>query len=357
MSISRAENPCTSPKPRYIRQGVHETRPVSRVPLVYDRAMSRVVGGNRAQRHVVAEASRLFGQDVTVGQLERWAGEGLGPRLHDKEVVDDTVIAHYASIAKGRRSGPQATDLLPLELALRGAPVIDQYVRRGLMRFMDKLTEARSHLATLTADRTARGVSIALPTWWKNNEHNLVPQRQYDYEGTVRFDSPTAIDGVFEEDVDGYIIEDQRSRRKSGNNSKPEETTVQVDRHFDVVYRESRNERLEQHLHDSLSAGRRGGPLNYPELAAEAVRGMVPGFPVQPAAFNGDHASAAEIDDFIRNRWSTAVIPEALRVLRGLEQLIDRYSAQTLVVEPFTFLREVVSDLILAERPCSEAKS
>ena len=302
--------------------------------------MSRVVGGNRAQRHVVAGIERLFGPwgvstPVTAQQLERWAGDGLGPALRDNDDVNDDVIAHYASIAKVRKPGPQAKELILLTIALKGGPVLDEYVHRGVLAYLDRIEDKREDyrrsLNSGIPDLVATGV---LPKTWTGNGPRPEGEATYDEE----------------EDVDAFLIEEQNARRKQGNNSRPEEMTLSMRRRLGAAGLDEPNtpgDVVDRYLLDSFRAQREGGAFAYPELAAEAVRALV-NFPVYPEAFSGDHASAAEVDDVIRNRWTPEIIPVCRLYLRGLERRVSRFGGQPVVVEPFTFLREVISEMILA---------
>ncbi len=264
--------------------------------------MARLKDGNLAQRTLcdAVNRHRLFAGDgidrrqVTVRAVRRLGEDHLAPALRDADPVPDELVAHCAELLAHREPGHgNSSDLLPLYLAVRGRPMLPEYIKLGVLRCLDGMVKTLSEMHAKS--NTASDVVIEMSTRRTRTAATAaVPGRKVS--GRKR-------ELTYQTVHDGFECEGLDKREEDGNRS--------------VRAFGSTNE----YTSDMLQVAHEGGRYNDPQLPAKAVSALTgwPGCPEE--AFTSERPSLSEVTEWIRgHEWDnvlTALVWSHSNVLRS----------------------------------------
>jgi len=264
---------------------------VIRAPSGTIGSMARAPAGNLAQRTLVdlvnrhpltAERLRSGGAPFTIRQVQRLADYEpgdyrLAPRVHDGDSVTDGLVEHYAPLLavrkRGRHSLPNV--LLPLKLAVDGHTMLPEYIKDGVVRYLDALADIIDTAESPSDDDDPVQRVADLRTY---SLRNNVP----DVPGDRK--RPPIVQSVFS----GF--------HKSGLNDRDPE---------DHRYRT--NDKAIYVMRSGVKVMSSGGFLDDPELMAKAFQ-AISGLIVDRSAYQIRLESVADIRDWVTERdWDDRV--------------------------------------------------
>jgi len=245
--------------------------------------MTRAAAGNLAQRTLVDRVNRhpittrradTSDAPVTVRQVQRLAEDGLAPKLRAEDPITDQLVEHCAALMAARKRGRHSLPdtLLPLKLAVDGHTMLPEYVKPGVIRYLDALADVIDSAAASSGNDDDPVTEIAeLRT---NSVRDLSGDRK----------RPPIIQDLF----NGF-------RNMGLDGRDPDEPRYHTTDNARAV------------MHSGVTVMSSGGIIDDPKLMAEAFHAMTD-LTVDPSTYQLKIESIAGVRDWVAERdWDDRV--------------------------------------------------
>ncbi len=288
--------------------------------------MARAAAGNLAQRTLVDRVNRhplttrradTADAPVTIRQVQRLAEDGLAPRLRAGDPVTNQLADHCAALLTSRKRGRHSLPdvLLPLKLAVDGHTMLPEYVKRGVVRYLDALADVTDSAAASSGDDDDPVQMVAgLRTSSLGNYYPDVPGDRK---------RPPIIQTVFNRFHDSRLNEPDPDNHRYRTNDKAQAV-----------------------MKSGIAVMSSGGSLDDPELMAKAFHAMT-GLTVDHSTYQLNLRSVAGIRDWVAERDWDDRITEGMKLLITFGTLIGFHTPDEALIG---CLYTTINILIISDR-------